>query len=232
MTKTALALLPGLLCDHALWRQQVDSLIDIADSQVADFTTQDSVADMAESVLAMTPPRFALAGLSMGGYVALEVMRRAPERVERIALLDTSARPDTEEQSRKRRGLLSLAERGQFKGVTPRLLPLLIAERFLEDEAITSVVMEMAERVGREAFKNQQRAIMNRPDSRPDLPGISVPALLLCGAEDVLTPPDRLQEMAEAIPDADLVILGGAGHLTPLERPEAVTAALRAWLSR
>lgn len=232
MTKTALALLPGLLCDHALWRHQVDSLIDVADSQVADFTTQDSVADMAESVLAMMPPRFALAGLSMGGYVALEVMRRAPERVERIALLDTSARPDTEEQSRKRRGLLSLAERGQFKGVTPRLLPLLIAERFLEDETITSVVMEMAERVGREAFKNQQRAIMNRPDSRPDLPGISVPALLLCGAEDVLTPPDRLQEMAEAILDADLVILGGAGHLTPLERPEAVTAALRAWLSR
>ena len=232
MPKTPLALLPGLLCDQALWRAQVDSLTDIAEAKVADFTTQDSVEEMAESVLAMMPQRFALAGLSMGGYVALEVMRRAPERVERLALLDTSARPDSPEQLRKRRGLLSLAERGQFKGVTPRLLPLLIAERFLEVEAITSVVMEMAERVGREAFKNQQRAIMNRPDSRPDLPGVSVPTLLLCGAEDVLTPPDRLVEMAEAIPDADLVILGGAGHLTPLERPEAVTAALRSWLAR
>ena len=173
-----------------------------------------------------------LCGLSMGGYVALEVMRQAPERIERFALLDTTARPDTDEQKRRRRGLLSLADKGQFKGVPPRLLPLLLSKRFLEVEAVTSVVMAMAERVGKEAFKGQQRAIMNRPDSRPLLPGIKVPTLILCGTEDALTPPDRHKEMAEVIPDADLVILGGAGHLAPLERPDAVTRALRAWLRR
>lgn len=232
MSRTPLALLPGLLCDHALWTGQREALSDAAETWVADFTTQDSVEAMAQSVLDAMPERFALAGLSMGGYVALEVIRRAPERVERLALLDTSARPDTPEQSRRRRGLLSLAERGQFKGVTPRLLPMLIAERFLEDETITHVVMAMAERVGKEAFAGQQRAIMNRPDSLPLLPEIEVPALVLCGAEDALTPPERHFEMAEGIPDADLVILGGAGHLTPLERPEAVTQALRGWLAR
>ena len=232
-SRLPLALLPGLLCDHALWSAQVKGLSDIAESRVADFTTQDSVEEMARSVLAMMPEgRFALAGLSMGGYVALEVMRQAPEQIERFALLDTTARPDTDEQKRRRRGLLSLADKGQFKGVTPRLLPLLLSKRFLEVEAVTSVVMAMAERVGKEAFKGQQRAIMNRPDSRPLLPGIKVPTLILCGAEDALTPPDRHKEMAEAIPGADLVILGGAGHLAPLERPDAVTRALRAWLRR
>ena len=232
MSKLPLALLPGLLCDHALWQAQSDSLSDVADPWVADLTTQDSIPAMARSVLESMPERFALAGHSMGGYVALEIMREAPERVERLALINTQARPDTPEQQRRRRGLLSLADRGQFKGVTPRLLPLLIAERFLEEQRVAGTVMVMAERVGKDAFKNQQRAILNRMDSVPYLKNIKVPALILCGREDALTPPDVQHEMAERITDADLVILGGAGHLAPLERPEAVSQAMEAWLRR
>ena len=232
MSKLPLALLPGLLCDHALWQAQSDSLSDVADPWVADLTTQDSIPAMARSVLESMPERFALAGHSMGGYVALEIMREAPERVERLALINTQARPDTPGQQRRRRGLLSLADRGQFKGVTPRLLPLLIAERFLEEQRVAGTVMVMAERVGKDAFKNQQRAILNRMDSVPYLKNIKVPALILCGREDALTPPDVQHEMAERITDADLVILGGAGHLAPLERPEAVSQAMEAWLRR
>ncbi|MGF1611407.1 MAG: alpha/beta fold hydrolase [Kiloniellales bacterium] len=226
-----LALLPGLLCDAALWRHQVDALADLADCQVADFTSQDSVAAMAESVLAMMPERFALAGLSMGGYVALEVMRQAPGRVTRLALLDTSAWPDTPEQTARRRGLIELAETGKFKGVTPRLLPLLIHESRLDDADLTGVVLAMAERVGKDAFLGQQRAIMERPDSRPTLVTIRCPTLVICGRQDALTPLDRAMELAAGISDARLLVAEDCGHLSALERPETVNQALKAWLN-
>src|SRR5690348_15387521 len=142
--KIPLLLLPGLLCDAALWRAQVADLADLAECRVVDLTRHDSVAAMAEAALADAPPRFALAGLSMGGYVAHEIMRRAPERVERLALLDTSARADSDEQRARRRGLLALARRGRFRGVTPRLLPLLIHPARLEDAPLVKIVMGMA----------------------------------------------------------------------------------------
>ncbi|MFQ5468538.1 MAG: alpha/beta fold hydrolase, partial [Kiloniellaceae bacterium] len=124
----ALALLPGLLTDAAMWRAQVEGLADVARPQVIDLTTQDSVADMAASALRAMPGRFAMAGLSMGGYVALEVMRRAPDRVGLLALLDSKARPDTAEQTKRRLGLIELANKGRFKGVTRVLLPMLVHE--------------------------------------------------------------------------------------------------------
>ena len=226
-----LALLPGLLCDAALWRHQIAALEGLADCRVADFTSQDNVAAMAESVLAMMPQRFALAALSMGGYVAQEVMRQAPERVTRLALLDTSARPDTPEQTARRRGLIELAEKGSFKGVTPRLLPLLIHESRLDDEALTGVVLGMAERIGKDAFLRQQRAIMGRPDSRPTLVSIRCPTLVICGRQDVLAPLDCAMEIAAGITDARLVVAEDCGHLSPLERPETVKQAMAAWLA-
>lgn len=158
-------------------------------------------------------------------------MRRAPERVTRLALLDTSARPDTDEQRARRRGLIELAEKGEFKGVTPRLLPLLIHPDRLGDEALKATVMGMAERVGKEAFLRQQKAIMGRPDSRPDLARIKCPALVLVGRQDALTPVAVHEEMAAGIPGARLVIVEDCGHLSTLEKPEAVNAALEDWLA-
>lgn len=225
-----LALLPGLLCDGALWRAQIDALEGHADTWVADFTSQDKVGDMALSVLQAMPERFALAGLSMGGYVALEVMRQAPRRVTRLALLDTSARPDTPEQTRRRGGLIALAEKGRFKGVTPKLLPLLIHPARLAETALPAAVIAMAGRVGKAAFLNQQKAIMGRPDSRPTLVGIKCPTLVLCGRQDELTPLNCHTEMAAGIAQSRLVVIEDCGHLATMERPAEVTSALQAWL--
>lgn len=230
MTRPALALLPGLLCDRTLWQAQIQALDGLADVRVADFTSQDSMSAMADSVLAMMPERFALAGLSMGGCVAFEVMRKAPQRVTRLALLDTNARPDTPEQTERRRGLIALARSGAFKGVTSRLLPLLVHEARLGDAALTETVVAMAAAIGREAFLRQQAALMARPDSRPTLVTIRCPTLVLCGRQDVLTPLEYHTEIAAGIADSRLTVVEDSGHLPTLERPAEVNDALRAWL--
>lgn len=232
MTRTPLLLVPGLLCDDALWSHQAEYLADIAEIAVADTLRDDSIGAMASRALAAAPESFALAGLSMGGYVAFEIVRRAPQRVARLALLDTSARADTAEQSARRRGLIELAEKGHFKGVTPRLLPLLIHRDRQSDQALAGAVAAMAERVGQAAFLRQQRAIMGRPDSRADLPGINAPTMVLCGRQDALTPLALHEEMAAAIPGARLCVVEECGHLSPMERPHAVTALMRDWLLR
>ena len=227
-----LILCPGLLCDPALWRAQIDGLQDCTTLHVADFTTDDSITAMAERVLDAAPDTFALAGLSMGGYVAQEIVRQAPERVSRLALLDTSARVDSETVSRRRQDFIALAGRGRFRGVTPKLMPLLIHPERLDDAALTDDIQAMAERVGGDAFLRQQKAIQARVDGREDLRRIRCPALVLCGREDQLTPLDAHIEMAENIPGADLVVLGRCGHMSTMERPGDVTAALRNWLLR
>jgi pimeloyl-ACP methyl ester carboxylesterase len=224
-------LLPGLLCDKALWQHQIKALEDTARIQVPELTGYASIQELAQYVLTTAPARFALAGLSMGGYVAMEVMRQAPERVTKLALLDTSARPDTPEQSSKRRGLIELAQKGNFKGVTPRLLPMLIAAQRLKDEALKQTIIDMAARVGMDAFIRQQKAIMGRIDSRPSLQKITVPAVMVCGTEDALTPPDQAEEIASLIPGAKLHLIPGAGHLSCLEAPEEVNKILLDFLN-
>ncbi|HST75018.1 MAG TPA: alpha/beta fold hydrolase [Acetobacteraceae bacterium] len=231
MAKIPLLLLSGLLCDARLWRDQVADLSELADPFVADLTLDDSFEAMARRALARMPERFAIAALSMGGYVAFAVLRLAPERVTRLALLDTSARPDGELQARRRRGLMALARGGHFRGVTPRLLPQLLHPDNLVDTALTTEVMAMAERVGRAAFIRQQAAILNRPDSRPDLRHIAVPTLVAVGEADQLTPRDRAQEIAAGIPGAALRVLEGCGHLPPMERPAPTSGLLRQWLA-
>ena len=230
-----LSLLSGALCDAALWRHQIAGLSDIADVRVGDLTRDDSVGAMATRVLAGLPPRFALAGLSLGGYVALEIMRRAPERVTRLALLDCTARPEeaglasfaetSEAGARRRPGQAELSPYGM-------LTTLLVDPRRLADRRLATILGAMAERVGRKAFLRQQRAIRERPDSRPMLASIACPTLLLGGRQDPVAPPRLQEEMAAAIPGAELVIVEDCGHLSPLERPEAVTAALRHWLKK
>jgi pimeloyl-ACP methyl ester carboxylesterase len=230
-TKIPLVLLPGLLCDKALWAAQIEALGDIAEITVGDLTQHESFEDMADAVLAQAPPRFALAGLSMGGYASFAIMRRAPERVERLALLDTSGRPDTKQQTQNRLDLIALAERGKFKGVTPQLLPRWIHPDHMKDEGLVKTVTAMTQRVGREAFIRQQRAIMGRPDSRPGLSRITCPTLVLCGREDMATPVEAHREIAADIADSRLTIIEHCGHLSTMEKPGEVNAALRTWLS-
>ena len=225
-----LLLLPGLLCDEALWRPQIEDLADIADLRVADLSQDDSGTGMARRALAAAPPEFALAGLSMGGYVAQEIMRQAPERVLRLALLDTNSRADTAEQTARRRGLIELSEKGEFKGVTPRLLPLLVHPARIEDEPLTRIILGMAEHIGKDAFLRQQKAIMTRPDGREDLRRIHCPTLVLCGRQDALTPLALHEEIASLVPGAELTVLEDCGHLSTLEKPRSVNAALRRWL--
>lgn len=226
-----LVLLPGLLCDDRLWKPQVDALSDVADIVIADMTRDETMADMAARALVNAPETFALAGLSMGGYVAFEIMRMAPERVTRLALLDTGARADTPEQTTRRKDLISLADRGEFKAVSPRLLPLFIHENRLTEAPLVDDITEMANGVGKDAFLRQQKAIMERPDSRPGLSEITCPTLVLCGRQDALTPPELSEEIARLIPGARLALIDDCGHLATMERPDEVNAELRAWLA-
>ncbi|MDP9128559.1 MAG: alpha/beta hydrolase [Pseudomonadota bacterium] len=225
-----LLLLPGLLCDAALWQHQLKALKTLADCQVPDLTQQDRVDALARFVLAGAPPQFALGALSMGGYVAFEIMRQAPTRVLKLCLISTSSRADTPEQRQRRQLLMAMARKGEFKGVTPRLLPTLIFEKHLADKALTGVVTSMAERVGRDAFEKQQTAIFNRPDSRPFLKDIRCPTQVIGAREDALTPPPITREIAEGIPGARFDMIESCGHLAPLEKPEQVNQIMKRWL--
>jgi pimeloyl-ACP methyl ester carboxylesterase len=224
-----LVLLPGLLCDATLWRAEIEALADVAAVFVPDLTLDDTVAAMAARVLAVAPERFALGALSMGGYVAFEIMRQAPQRVARLALFSTSAEPDTpEEADHRRRGMASL-RLGRFVGVGQHLLPQLIHPSRLSDP-LAETVRDMAERVGGAAFLKQQEAILSRPDSRPTLVRIAVPTLVAVGDSDVLTPPAEARIIHEGIKGSTLHVLATCGHLPALERPEESTALLRGWL--
>jgi len=231
-TKQGLVLVPGLLCDELMWGPQLAALAAVADCRVADHTRSETMADVAADVLREAPfEKFALAGLSMGGYVALEMMRQAAHRVLKLALLDTSARADTPEQSQKRRDFISLAERGRFLGITHALLPLLIHRSHLANQELVSTIKEMAKNTGKDAFIRQERAIISRADSLPLLERIACPTLVLCGRQDALTPLERHEEMAARIPGSRLEIVEECGHLSTMERPAETSAALRRWLA-
>ena len=225
-----IVLIPGLLCSARMYEPQIPALWRRGPVMVADHTRSDSMAGIAADILAAAPPRFALAGLSMGGYIAFEILRQAPERVARLALLDTQARPDTPEQSERRRLQIELASKGRLLEVADLQFPLMISEPRHGDAGLRALNRQMANDVGPEAFARQQRAIIGRPDSRSDLAAIRCPTLVLVGAQDALTPPDRAEEMAAAIGGARLAVIEDSGHLSTVEQPEAVTAALVGWL--
>ena len=224
-----LLLLPGLLCDEGLWREVTTDLGSAVRARVADLTQDDSIAAMARRALAKAPERFALAGLSMGGYVALEIMRQAPERVSHLALLDTSAQPDDAERRAKRLAGIESIKLGKFIGVSRGLLASLLSPQHLGTN-LAEEVQAMAERVGQEAYIRQQTAILGRIDSRPSLGAIAVPTLIGVGESDILTPPALARELAAGIAGAELVEFADAAHLPTMENPEAVGAALRVWL--
>lgn len=230
--KLPLLLVPGLLCNEDLWSHQIRYLDDIADVTVVDTLRDDALSDMVARALKAAPERFALGGLSMGGYAMFEFLRQAPDRISRLAFLDTSARADTPERMAMRRDLLALAEQGRFNGISPRLLPTFLHPDRMADAALTRAVMAMAAAVGRDAFIRQQKAIMARPDNLPLLAGIAVPTLVICGRQDSATPLELSEEMAAGIAGARLCVIEECGHLSSMERPHAVTALMRDWLLR
>jgi pimeloyl-ACP methyl ester carboxylesterase len=230
--KTNLVLVPGLLCTRALWEPQIAALGDIADITVADHTRHDTMDAIARSILAAAPERFALAGLSMGGFISYAILRQAPQRVTRLALLDTGYRADTPERKDQRLRRNELARREGAGAVQDELMPLLIHKDRLGDKAFTALVRQMAVDTGTEALVRQHAALMGRPDSRPFLASIKCPTLVLVGREDALTPVDIAQEIVAGIPGARLEIIPDCGHLSTMERPEAVNRALRAWLTQ
>lgn len=227
-----LLLLPGLLCDEALYAPQLAALADVADMRVADLTRKDTMPAMAADAIAQAPwPRFAVAGLSMGGYCAHELVHQAPGRVTALALLDTSARPDTPDASENRRRLMALA-RHDFPAVAETLLPKFMLPANVADPRLAGIVRGMAARVGPGAFERQELAIISRADSRPRLASIKCPTLVLTGSDDALITREMHEEQAHAIPGAKLVVVPDCGHLSTIESPAAVNAALREWLAR
>lgn len=226
---TALIFVPGLLCDARLWRDQAAGLADLAPVSIADITLDDSVEAIAARLLAAAPPRFTLIALSMGGYVAFEVLRQARERVEAIALFSTSAAPDPPARAAERQASLASLKAGRFAGVTDRLLPRLIDARHV-DGPVGADLKAMAGRVGGEAFVRQQTAILNRPDSRPLLPDLDIPTLVAVGDGDVLTPPTEAVAMFRALPRPRFHLFHRCGHLPAIEQPNTTTELLRGWL--
>ena len=197
---------------------------------VAAHTRDDTIPAIARRILTDAPPRFALAGLSMGGYIALEIMRQAANRVDRLALLDTNARDDSPEAQEKRHANIALAETGRFDEAIELVWPMLVHPARHNDAVLKQIHVTMCHDVGAEAYVRQQRAILARADSRPLLGSIRCPTLVLVGEQDELTPPFLSEEMAAGVPGAKLVKVRHCGHLSTLEEPDAVNAALVEWM--
>jgi pimeloyl-ACP methyl ester carboxylesterase len=230
-----LLLLPGLICDQTVWQQQIDALFDIAVCTCADYGSLDSLSAMAEAVLRTAPERFSIAGHSMGGRIALEVYRRAPNRVVRIALLNTGSSPLAAgaagvEETRKRGELVALAESQGMPAMLREWLPPMIAPGRISDAVLVNSIIEMMSRKTPEIFAAQVRALLARPDASPILDQVRCPALLLTGQEDGWSPAAQHAAMAARIAGSTLVIVPGSGHMSMMERPAEVSAALRAWL--
>jgi pimeloyl-ACP methyl ester carboxylesterase len=226
-----LLLLPGLLNDAELWRDQISGLADVARCRVADLTHGESLRDLAEQVLADAEPTFALAGFSMGGYVAQEIARIAPERIQRLALIDTAIRADTPERAAQRRAVNAAASHeGAFLGVADRLMASYVDASRLGDKDLTGRIQAMTQRLGREVFLRQNG--MPREDGEAALRALRCPIVIICGEHDAITPLAGQHEMAHAIGCTHMAVIPDAGHMTPMEAPEAVNAALRRWLAR
>jgi len=224
-------LVPGLLCSARLYAPQIPALWPYGPVTVVDHRRDADMAAIAARILKDAPPRFTLAGLSMGGYIAFAMLRLAPERIARLALLDTSAWPDTPEQTAGRKTQIAMAQADRFGEIPELSIPRFLHRNRQHDERLTAIVRQMAEETGPDAFVRQQNAIMTRPDSRPLLASIACPTLVLVGDGDEATPPELNQEIAGGISGAKLTVVRECGHLSTLEKPEAVNAALADWLS-
>lgn len=229
MSKPALVLLPGLLNDSRVFTPQITALKAHAAIVSPQLWHADTIDALVERVLAEAPPSFALAGFSMGGYVALEVFRRAPKRVKRLALIATTARGETPEGRKRREALIAQTRLGRWRGITQLMLPLLIHPDKLKDKALVATLQEMAMTIGGAGYANQQRAIIGRRDNRKLLSKVNVPTIVIAGRDDQVLSFAMSEEIAAGIKGARLIALERCGHVAPLEQPAGVTAALREW---
>jgi pimeloyl-ACP methyl ester carboxylesterase len=223
-------LVPGLGGSPRIYAPVAAQLWRFGPVTIANHIRDDNVGAIARRILAEAPPRFALAGHSMGGYIAFEIYRQAPQRIAKLALINTQARPDTPEASERRRGLIARVEAGHYHDVLDELFPGFVHPSRKDDADLRKLVHDMGDDVGAAAFVRQQAAILRRTDSRPTLTAITCPTLVLTGDEDGTIPNALSVEMADRIPGARLVIIPQCGHLPQPERPEATAAALVAWL--
>jgi pimeloyl-ACP methyl ester carboxylesterase len=226
----ALVLAPGLNCTAALFGPQMDALGAGRAVIIPDHRSDETLEAIARRFLADAPPRFALCGLSMGVYIAFAILELAPERVKRLALLDSRCVPDTPEDAERRMRLIAFAQTDRFDVIHDILWQRLVHPARLGDSRLEGIVKAMMAATGAEAFVRQQKAVLSRPDYRSLLATISVPTLVLSGAQDLITPPHFAEEMAGLIAGSKLVIVPECGHLSTLEAPEAVNSALKEWL--
>ncbi|WP_298816195.1 alpha/beta fold hydrolase [uncultured Roseibium sp.] len=227
---TPLVLLPGMMCDARLYGPQIAELSGEVPLHLAPVTGHESVRELAEDLLQNAPPRFALAGLSMGGIVAMEVVRQAPERVVRLALLDTNPRAELDEVKKGREPQIDKVRAGSLKDVMrDELKPNYLANGPRRQDVL-DLCMDMALDLGAGVFERQSRALQTRPDQQDTLAGVTCPTLVLMGAEDRLCPLDRHELMHDLISGSTLTIVEGAGHLPTLEQPDAVNEAFKTWL--
>lgn len=226
-----LFLLPGMMCDERLWAPQL-AAIDLP-IQVGDLSTKDNIPALAQHVLENAPHSFALGGLSMGGILAFEIWRQAPERVSHLALLDTNPHAEAPERRSMRLEQIATAMDGGLRDLAiDSLKPLYLAEAHRDDQELLGTILDMALDFGPDVFRRQSLALRDRVDSVPTLSTIDCPVAVICGAEDTLCPVEYHRLMAEKIPDAKLVILENCGHLASLEAPEAVTRELEELLRK
>ncbi|HEX7790111.1 MAG TPA: alpha/beta fold hydrolase [Afipia sp.] len=225
-----LVLVPGLACSPRIFAPQIPALWRTGPVILANHIRDSTMSGIAKRILDEAPPRFALAGHSMGGYIALEIYRQAPERVARLGLLSTSARPETPEASERRRGWIAEVKAGGYRAVMDRLFEKFVHPALARDETLHRIVLEMAGDVGPDVFVAQLEAIMTRADSRPLLARIKCPTLVLTSDTDNMVPNEFSAEMANGIVGVKFVTVQDCGHLPQLEHPEVVTAAMLEWL--
>ncbi len=230
--KDPLVLLPGMMCDARLFGPQIEAFSHERAVMVAPLGNHETVAALAAEVLDIAPPTFALAGLSMGGIVAMEVFRQAPKRVSRLALLDTNPKAETDKIAQFREPQIAKVRAGQLRAVMrDEMKP-----NYLTDGPnmgkILDLCMAMAETLGPDVFVRQSRALQARPDQQETLRAVKVPTLILCGEDDSLCPLHRHELMHELIPHATLTVIKNAGHLPTLEQPAPTNEALEQWLNQ
>ena len=227
---TPILFVPGLLCTAEAFAAQARALWPFGSVTFANTLEGETMAQIAAAILRDAPPRFALCGISMGGYLCFEILRQAPERVLKLALLDTSARPDRPEQTEQRRALVARARSSDFEALIAEVLTAILHPAHRDDPALREINVRMGLSVGLEGMARQQAAVIARVDSRPGLAAISVPTLVLVGDSDPLTPPEQAEEMAAAIAHSRLVVVPECGHASTLEQPDAVSRALLEWI--